>query len=63
MYSRCYLCFPVCHYILFEYFIKNVIIERYNIMCSIIAQDKQQPKYVDDEISGGGRLIRKNATT
>ena len=37
-------------------------IDRYNIMCSIIAHDKQQPAYVDDEISGGGRPIPKNET-
>ena len=32
-------------------------------MCSIIAHDKQQPTYVDDSISDGGRSISKNATT
>ena len=31
-------------------------------MCSILAHDKQQPKYFDDEISGGGRPIPKSAT-
>ena len=31
-------------------------------MCSIIAHDKQQPAYVDDESSGGGRPIHNNAT-
>ena len=32
-------------------------------MCYIISHDKQQPTYVDDEISGGGIPITKNATT
>ena len=32
-------------------------------MCSIISHDKQQPIYVDDEISSEGRPIPKNATT
>ena len=32
-------------------------------MCSITAHDNQQPTYVNDEISGGGREIPKNATT
>ena len=31
-------------------------------MCSIIAHDKQQPIYFDDEISGGGISKPKNAT-
>ena len=31
----------------FEYFIKNARIDRYNLMCSIIAHDKQKPIYVD----------------
>ena len=50
------------HEKVFEYFIKNTIIYIYNLMCSIIAHDKQQPAYVDDEISGGGRPIPKNET-
>ena len=32
-------------------------------MCSIIEHDKQQPKYVDDESSGGGIPIPNNETT
>ena len=32
-------------------------------MCLIIVHDKQQPKYVDDVISGGGRTIPNNETT
>ena len=34
--------------------------DRYNIMCSIIAHDKQEPSYVDDEKSGGSTPIPKN---
>ena len=32
-------------------------------MCYIIAHDKQQPIYVEDERSDGGRPIAKNETT
>ena len=32
-------------------------------MCSIISHNKQQPTYVDDESSDGGRLTPKNATS
>ena len=32
-------------------------------MCYIISHDKQQPTYVDDEISGGGIPITNNKTT
>ena len=46
----------------FTYFIKNVRTDRYNLMCSIISHDKQQPTYVDDESNGGGIPIPKNAT-
>ena len=37
--------------------------ERYNLIWYIIAHDRQLHTYVDDEISGGGRPIPKNATT
>ena len=32
-------------------------------MCSITAHDRQQPKYVDDERSTGGRAKPKNSIT
>ena len=48
---------------MFEYFIRNVRTDIYNIMCSINAHDKQQPTYVDDTRSGGSILIPKNTTT
>ena len=47
---------------MFEYFIKNVRTDIYNLMCYIIAHDKQQPTYFDYESSGGGRQIPKNET-
>ena len=47
----------------FEDFIRNSRTDRHNLMCSITAHDKKQPKYVDDTSSGGGREIPKNATT
>ena len=43
-----------------EDFIKNARTDRYNIMCSIIANDKKQHTYVDDESSGGGRCHNTN---
>ena len=46
-----------------EGFIKKARTDRYNIMCSIIANYKKQHTYVYDESSGGGRPITKNATT
>ena len=36
-------------------FIRNDRTDRCNIMCSMPAHDKQQPAYVDDAGSGGGR--------
>ena len=47
----------------FEDFIRHSRTDRYNIICSITVNDKQQPTYVDDEIIGCGRSIPKNATT
>ena len=41
----------------------NAGTEIYNLICSIIAHDKQQHTYVDNEISGGVRPIPNNATT
>ena len=57
-----YICSKL-HGKVFEDFIKNEVTDRYNLICYIIAHDKQQPTYVDDEISGGGRPIPKNKTT
>ena len=48
---------------LFEDFIKHAGTYRYNLMCSIIAHDKQQPLYEDEESSIGYIPIPKNATT
>ena len=36
------------HVKLFEYFIKRTITDRYHLICSIIAHDKQQPLYKDE---------------
>ena len=35
----------------FEDFITQAITKRYNLMCSLVAYDKMQPDYEDDEIS------------
>ena len=46
-----------------EYFIRNSITDRYNIICSITAHVRQQPIHVDDASSAGGIAIHNNATT
>ena len=46
-----------------EEFIRNAITDRYDIMCYIDAQEKHQPSYFDDGISGGGNALRSNSTT
>ena len=51
------------HGTMFEDFIINYRTDRYNIICSITTNDKQQPIYNDYVRIGGGRLIPKNATT
>ena len=51
------------HGIIFECFIRNSRTYRYNLMCYITAHDRQQPIYVDDISSAGGKTIPKNATT
>ena len=48
---------------LFEYFITHAGTDRYNLICSLVAHDKIQPYYEDDEISIGDRLIPKHVIT
>ena len=36
---------------------------RYNILCSLVAYDKKQQAYEDEESSLGYSLVPKNATT
>ena len=43
------------HGSLFEDFITHARTDRYNIMCYLVAHDKIQPDYEDDEISLGDR--------
>ena len=50
------------HGSLFEDFITHSRTDRYNIMCSLVANDKK-PAYEYDEISIEDRLIPKNTTT
>ena len=47
----------------FEDFITQARTDRYNIMCSLVAHDKIQPAYEDDESIIGYRSIPKNSTT
>ena len=48
---------------MFEDFIIHVRTDRYNLMCYLVAHDKIQSAYEDEENSIGGRSIPKNATT
>ena len=51
------------HGSLFEDFITHARTDRNNLMCSLVARDKKQPSYEDDESSLGDRLEPNNATT
>ena len=51
------------HGIRFEDFITQAIIDRNNLMCSLVSHDRFQLDYKDDEISIGDRAIPDNATT
>ena len=57
-----YICKKL-HGTVFEKYIRNSRTERYNLMCSIDAHDKQQTSHVDDGSSGGGKSIPPNSTT
>ena len=48
---------------MFEDFITHARTYRYNIRCYLVAHDKIQPAYDDDEISIGYRSTPKDATT
>ena len=50
------------HGTVFEDYIRSTITDRYNLMCSIPARNKLLPTYVDNEISGGGKVIPNNST-
>ena len=45
----------------FEDFIPKSRTDRYNLMCSLVAHDKLQLEYKDDEISIGDRVIPNDA--
>ena len=48
---------------IFEDFITHERTDRYNLLCYLVAHDKKQPAYEDEENSIGDRLIPKHATT
>ena len=48
---------------LFEYFITHARTDRFNIMCSLVAHDKNQPAFEYEESSLGDRLLHKHVTT
>ena len=54
---------PRLHVSLFEYFITHARIDIYNLMCSLVAHEKQKTDYEDDESSIGDRLIPNHVTT
>ena len=49
------------HGIKFEDFITQARTDRYNIMCSLVAHDRLEPDYKDDEISIGDIAIPNDA--
>ena len=57
-----YTC-PGFHGIIFEDFITHARINRYNLMCYLVAHDKKLPAYEYDEISIEYRLLPKNVKT
>ena len=50
------------HGIKFEDFITQARTDRYILICSLVAHDRLEPYYNDDEISIGDRAIPNNAT-
>ena len=48
---------------MFEYFITHTRTDIHNLLCYLVANDKKQPAYEDEQISIGDRLITKHATT
>ena len=50
------------HGSLFEDFITHARTDEYNLLCSLVAHDKQKHAYEEDERSIGNRLITKYAT-
>ena len=50
------------HGSMFEYFITHAITDRYNLMFCLVAHDKIQPYYEDDDSSIGYRSIPKDET-
>ena len=46
-----------------EGFIRNSRTDRYNIMCSIYANEKEHQSYCDDGSIGGGCPLPSNSTT
>ena len=48
---------------MFGDFMTHARTDRYNIMCFLVAHDKKQSAYEDEEISIGDRLITKHVTT
>ena len=46
----------------FEDFITQARTDQYNLMCSLVAHDRLQPDYEDDESSIGDKAILNDAT-
>ena len=55
------ICYKL-HGIKFGGFITQALIDRYDIMCSLVARDRLEPDYKYDESSIGDRVIPNNAT-
>ena len=57
-----YIC-KTLHGRVFEEFIRNARTDRYNLLCYIDAQEKNNPTEYSDGSSGGGYLIPFYSTT
>ena len=51
------------HGIMFEDFITHSRTNRYNLLCSLVAHDKKQPSFEDEESGIVDMLIYKHVTT
>ena len=48
---------------MFGEFIRNARTDRYNLMCSIDANEKEHPSYFDDVSRSGGNALPSNSST
>ena len=57
-----YICKQL-HETVFEYFVRNARTDRYNLVCSIDAHEKEHPSPFNDGNSDDGYTLPSNSTT